>query len=118
MEQDQDVRGPVQARATGAVEPPGAERPVPEPPPDGGQSAPDPGYGGAWTDPPGHLEPASAPVAPACGCGGPGAGAAEGPQAEAFGSAPDQPAFVWQAGAGAPPRWWSWSRRPFPGGRR
>lgn len=97
MEQDQDVRGPVQARATGAAEPPGTEQPVPEPHSDGRQLTPDPAHGGAWADPPGHLEPVSAPVAPACGCGGPAAGAAEGPQV-AFGSAQDQPAFVYAIG--------------------
>ncbi|MFD4656872.1 hypothetical protein ACFWP2_14745 [Kitasatospora sp. NPDC058444] len=98
MEQDQDVRGPVQAGVTGAAEPPGAGRTAPEPPSDGRQSAPEPAYGGAWADPPGRLEPASAPVAPACGCGGPGTGTAEGRQAAGSGSAPDQPAFVYAIG--------------------
>ncbi|WP_369229304.1 hypothetical protein AB5J56_01775 [Streptomyces sp. R21] len=71
---------------------------MPEPLPDGRELAPDPAYGGAWADPPGHLEPASAPVAPACGCGGPGAGAAEGRQPAASGSASDQPTFVYAIG--------------------
>ncbi|MEU1283574.1 hypothetical protein [Kitasatospora sp. NPDC005856] len=98
MEQDQDFGEPVQARATEATEPPGVEQPVPEPPPEGRQSAPNPAYGGAWSDPPGHLEPASAPVTPACGCGGPGSGAAEGRQPTASGSGSDQPTFVYAIG--------------------
>ncbi|WP_161800997.1 hypothetical protein [Kitasatospora griseola] len=89
MEQDQDFSEPVQGRPPEA---PGADRQVPEPPPDERQSAPDLDLRGSWTDPPGRLEPASAPVVPACGCGSSGADTTEG-QRES-----DRPAFVYAIG--------------------